>query len=90
MSKNRVNDNTHDERVEVIDRLENVSDSVSNTNVQEKTLDHTIEDGPLEVSPEEFVETPDQYSEADLRKTRLTEAEKSKLNNTPYAQGKRN
>lgn len=89
MSKNRVNDNTHDERVEVIDRLENVSDSVSNTNVQEKTLDHTIEDGPLEVSPEEFVETPDQYSEADLRKTRLTEAEKSKLNNTPYAQGKK-
>lgn len=89
MSKNRVNDNTNDERVEVIDRLENVSDSVSNTNIQEKTLDHTIEDGPLEVSPEEFVETPDQYSKADLRKTRLTEAEKSKLNNTPYAQGKK-
>lgn len=89
MSKNRVNDNTHDERVKVIDRLENVSDSVSDTNIQEKTLDHTIEDGPLEVSPEEFVETPDQYSEADLRRTRLTEAEKSKLNNTPYAQGKK-
>lgn len=89
MSKNRVNDNTHDERVKVIDRLENVSDSVSKTNIQEKTLDHTIEDGPLEVSPEEFVETPDQYSEVDLRRTRLTEAEKSKLNNTPYAQGKK-
>lgn len=89
MSKNRVNDNTHDERVKVIDRLENISDSVSDTNIQEKTLDHTIEDGPLEVSPEEFVETPDQYSEADLRRTRLTEAEKSKLNNTPYAQGKK-
>lgn len=89
MSKNRVNDNTHDERVKVIDRVENVSDSVSDTNIQEKTLDHTIEDGPLEVSPEEFVETPDQYSEADLRRTRLTEAEKSKLNNTPYAQGKK-
>lgn len=88
MSTNRINDNTRDERIKVIDDVGNVSSTESNTDVQEKTIEHTIEDGPIEVSPEEITEKPDQYSEEDLRKTRLTDAEKNRLNNIPYAQGK--
>ncbi len=87
MSTNRINDNTRDERIKVIDDVGNVSSTESNTDVQE-TFEHTIEDGPIEVSPEEIIEKPDQYSEEDLRKTRLTDAEKNRLNNIPYAQGK--
>ncbi|STY76053.1 Glutathione import ATP-binding protein GsiA [Macrococcoides caseolyticum] len=88
MSTNRINDNTRDERIKVIDDVRNVSSTESHTNVQEKTFEHMIEDGPIEVSPEEIIEKPDQYSEEDLRKTQLTDAEKSRLNNIPYAQGK--
>lgn len=87
MSTNRINDNTRDERIKVIDDVGNVSSTESHTNVQE-TFEHTIEDGPIEVSPEEIIEKPDQYSEEDLRKTQLTDAEKNRLNNIPYAQGK--
>ncbi len=88
MSTNRINDNTRDERIKVIDDVGNVSSTESHTDVQEKTIEHTIEDGPIEVSPEEIIEKPDQYSEENLRKTQLTDAEKSRLNNIPYAQGK--
>ena len=88
MSTNRINDNTRDERIKVIDDVRNVSSTESHTNVQEKTFEHMIEDGPIEVSPEEIIEKPDQYSEGDLRKTQLTDAEKNRLNNIPYAQGK--
>lgn len=88
MSTNRINDNTRDERIKVIDDVGNVSSTESHTDVQEKTFEHTIEDGPIEVSPEEIVEKPGQYSEEDLRKTQLTDAEKNRLNNIPYAQGK--
>ncbi len=87
MSTNRINDNTRDERIKVIDDVGNVSSTESHTDVQE-TIEHTIEDGPIEVSPEEIIEKPDQYSEEDLRKTQLTDAEKNRLNNIPYAQGK--
>ncbi len=87
MSTNRINDNTRDERIKVIDDVGNVNSTESHTNVQE-TFEHTIEDGPIEVSPEEIIEKPDQYSEEDLRKTQLTDAEKNRLNNIPYAQGK--
>ncbi|BAH17315.1 oligopeptide ABC transporter ATP-binding protein OppF [Macrococcoides caseolyticum JCSC5402] len=88
MSTNRINDNTRDERIKVIDDAGNVSSTESHTDIQEKTIEHTIEDGPIEVSPEEIIEKPDQYSEEDLRKTQLTDAEKNRLNNIPYAQGK--
>lgn len=88
MSTNRINDNTRDERIKVIDDVGNVSSTESHTDIQEKTIEHTIEDGPIEVSPEEIIEKPDQYSEENLRKTQLTDAEKSRLNNIPYAQGK--
>lgn len=88
MSTNRINDNTRDERIKVIDDVGNVSSAESHADVQEKTIEHTIEDGPIEVSPEEIIEKPDQYSEEDLRKTQLTDAEKNRLNNIPYAQGK--
>lgn len=84
MSTNRINDNTRDERIKVIDDVGNVSSTESHADIQEKT----IEDGPIEVSPEEIIEKPDQYSEEDLRKTQLTDAEKNRLNNIPYAQGK--
>lgn len=88
MSTNRINDNTRDERIKVIDDVGNVSSTESHTDIQEKTFEHTIEDGPIEVSPEEIIEKPDQYSEENLRKTQLTDAEKNRLNNIPYAQGK--
>lgn len=88
MSTNRINDNTRDERIKVIDDAGNVSSTESHTDIQEKTIEHTIEDGPIEVSPEEIIEKPDQYSEENLRKTQLTDAEKNRLNNIPYAQGK--
>lgn len=88
MSTNRINDNTRDERIKVIDDVGNVSSTESHTDVQEKTFEHTIEDGPIEVSPEEIIEKPDQYAEEDLRKTQLTDAEKNRLNSIPYAQGK--
>lgn len=84
MSTNRINDNTRDERIKVIDDAGNVSSTESHADIQEKTIEH----GPIEVSPEEIIEKPDQYSEEDLRKTQLTDAEKNRLNNIPYAQGK--
>lgn len=72
MSTNRINDNTRDERIKVIDDAGNVSSTESHADIQEKTIEH----GPIEVSPEEIIEKPDQYSEEDLRKTQLTDAEK--------------
>lgn len=51
--------------------------------------EHTIENGPLVVEEKDLVETTDQYTERELNKTELTEAEKRAAGYTEhYGDGK--
>ncbi len=95
MRDDRVHNNT-DGRVKVIDETGNtvedvkVEKTVNHTSEQpaDHTVEHSIEDGPIQVSEDEIVEDASHYNETDLNKTNLSEAEKKAVGSKPYAEGK--
>lgn len=95
MRDDRVHNNTEG-RVKVIDDTGNttqdvkVEKTVTHTTepVVDHTVEHTIEDGPIQVSEDAIKEDASQYSASELNKTKLTEAEKKAARIKPYAEGK--
>lgn len=91
MRDDRVHNNT-DGRVKVIDETGNTVEDVKvekNANLtSDHPVEHSIEDGPIQVSEDEIVEDASHYNEVDLNKTKLSEAERKAVGSKPYAEGK--